>query len=153
MGLFYPFFNDKKVKFIGVEAGGRGLSQGQHAATLVNGKIGVLHGSKSGLLEDKYGQVSLTHSISAGLDYPGVGPEHAYYKKIGRARYFAVSDKEALKGFELLSKLEGIIPALEPAHAVAYLKKMVNKINKNSIVVVCLSGRGDKDLGIVTRKL
>ena len=153
MGLFHPFFKDRKVKFIGVEAAGRGLSSGEHAATLVKGDIGVLHGSKSGLLEDKFGQVNLTHSISAGLDYPGVGPEHAYYKKIGRAKYFAVSDKEALAGFELLSKLEGIIPALEPAHAVAYLKKMANKINKDSIVVVCLSGRGDKDLGIVTQKL
>ncbi len=153
MGLFHPFFRDGKVKFIGVEAAGRSLSPGEHAATLVKGDIGVLHGSKSGLLEDRFGQVNLTHSISAGLDYPGVGPEHAYYKKIGRAKYFAVNDKEALAGFELLSKLEGIIPALEPAHAVAYLKKMAKKISKSAIVVVCLSGRGDKDLGIVTQKL
>ena len=152
LGLFYPFFKDKKVKFIGVEAGGRGLSLGEHAATLVNGKIGVLHGSKSGLLQNDSGQISPTHSISAGLDYPGVGPEHAYYKKIGRAKYFAVSDKEALEGFELLSKLEGIIPALESSHAVAYLKKMP-KNNKKAIIVVCLSGRGDKDLGIVTQRL
>ncbi|MCX5706145.1 MAG: tryptophan synthase subunit beta [Candidatus Omnitrophica bacterium] len=153
MGLFYPFVKEKKVKFIGVEAGGRGLTSGEHAATLVKGDIGVLHGSKSGLLEDKFGQVSLTHSISAGLDYPGVGPEHAYYKKIGRAKYVAVNDNEALEGFQLLSKLEGIIPALESAHAVAYLKKLAKKINKNSIVVACLSGRGDKDLGIVTQRL
>lgn len=153
MGLFHSFFRDGKVKFIGVEAAGRGLSPGEHAATLVKGDIGVLHGSKSGLLEDRFGQVNLTHSISAGLDYPGVGPEHAYYKKIGRAKYFAVNDKEALAGFELLSKLEGIIPALESAHAVAYLKKMAKKISKSAIVVVCLSGRGDKDLGIVTQKL
>jgi tryptophan synthase beta chain len=151
LGLFYPFFNDKQVKFIGVEAGGKGLSSGKHAATLVNGKIGVLHGSKSGLLEDRFGQVSLTHSISAGLDYPGVGPEHAYYKKIGRAEYVSVNDNEALEGFDLLSKTEGIIPALESAHAVAYLKKLARKIKKNAIVVVCLSGRGDKDLGIVTK--
>ncbi|MCX5695597.1 MAG: tryptophan synthase subunit beta [Candidatus Omnitrophica bacterium] len=151
LGLFYPFVNDKKVRFIGVEAGGRGLSSGKHAATLVNGDIGVLHGSKSGLLEDKFGQVSLTHSISAGLDYPGVGPEHAYYKKIGRAEYVAINDKEALEGFDLLSKLEGIIPALESAHAIAYLKKLAKKINRKSIVIVCLSGRGDKDLGIVTK--
>jgi tryptophan synthase beta chain len=153
LGLFHPFFKDKKVNFIGVEAGGRGLSSGEHAATLVYGKIGVLHGSKSGLLQNDSGQVSLTHSISAGLDYPGVGPEHAYYKKIGRAEYFAVSDKEALAGFELLSKLEGIIPALESAHAVAYLKKMPKNKVKDAIVVVCLSGRGDKDLGIVTKRL
>ena len=153
MGLFYPFFNEKKVKFIGVEAGGRGLSLGEHAATLVNGDIGVLHGSKSGLLEDKFGQVNSTHSISAGLDYPGVGPEHAYYKKIGRAEYVSVNDNEALGAFQLLSKIEGIIPALESAHAVAYLNKLAKKINKNSKVVVCLSGRGDKDLGIVTKKL
>jgi tryptophan synthase beta chain len=152
MGLFYPFFNDRKVKFIGVEAGGRGKGLGQHAATLVTGDIGVLHGSKSNLLEDKFGQIMPTHSISAGLDYPGVGPEHAYYKKIGRADYVAVSDKEALESFKLLSKLEGIIPALESAHAIAYLKKMA-KIAKNSVVIVCLSGRGDKDLGIVTKKL
>ena len=153
MGLFYPFANDKKVKFIGVEAGGEGLSTGKHAATLVNGDIGVLHGSKSGLLEDKFGQVNLTHSISAGLDYPGVGPEHAYYKKTGRAEYVSVNDKEALEGFGLLSKLEGIIPALESAHAIAYLKKLAKKISKKAIVVVCLSGRGDKDLGIVTKKI
>ncbi len=150
MGLFYPFFNDKKVKFIGVEAGGRGNGLGQHAATLVRGDIGVLHGSKSNLLEDKFGQILPTHSISAGLDYPGVGPEHAYYKKIGRADYVAVSDKEALEGFELLSKLEGIIPALESAHAIAYLKKMARRA-KNSTIIVCISGRGDKDLGIVTK--
>jgi len=153
LGLFYPFLNDRSVKFIGVEAAGRGLASGQHAATLVKGSIGVLHGSKSGLLEDRFGQVSSTHSISAGLDYPGVGPEHAYYKKIGRSKYVAISDKEALEGFQLLSELEGIIPALESAHAIGYLKKLCPKIKKNSIVVVCLSGRGDKDLGIVTEKL
>lgn len=149
VGLFHPFFKDRKVKFIGVEAAGLGLSSGKHAATLVNGDIGVLHGSKSGLLEDKFGQVKTTHSISAGLDYPGVGPEHAYYKKIGRAKYVAVSDNEALEGFRLLSQLEGIIPALESAHAIAYLKKM-KRIARKSTVIICLSGRGDKDLGIVT---
>ncbi len=153
MGLFHSFFNDKKVKFIGVEAGGKGLKLGEHAATLVTGSIGVLHGAKSNLLEDKYGQVSLTHSISAGLDYPGVGPEHAYYKKIGRAAYVAVSDKEALEGFRLLSEEEGIIPALESAHAVSYLAKLGKRLKKNSIVIVCVSGRGDKDMGIVTKKL
>jgi len=152
MGLFYPFFNEKKVKFIGVEAGGKGLSTGKHAATLVNGKIGVLHGSKSGLLEDQFGQVNATHSISAGLDYPGVGPEHAYYKKIKRAKYVSINDNEALSGFQMLSQLEGIIPALESAHAIAYLKKMAKQA-RNSTVIVCLSGRGDKDLGIVIKEL
>ncbi len=153
MGLFYPFFNDKKVKFIGVEAAGLGIASGKHAATLVGGKTGVLHGSKSGLLEDKYGQVKIAHSIAAGLDYPGVGPEHAYYKKIGRASYVAVNDKEALAGFKLLSETEGIIPALESSHAVFYLTKMAGKIKKNSIVILCLSGRGDKDLDIVVKNL
>jgi tryptophan synthase beta chain len=153
MGLFYPFFNDKKVKFIGVEAGGKGIKSGKHAATIVVGKIGVLHGSKSNLLEDQYGQVATTHSISAGLDYPGVGPEHAYYKKIGRAEYVAVNDREALEGFKLLAEKEGIIPALESAHAVFYLTKLRGKLTKDSIVIVCVSGRGDKDMGIVTQAL
>ena len=153
IGLFHPFFKDKKVKFIGVEAAGLGLASGKHAATLVAGKPGVLHGSKSDLLEDKFGQVKIAHSIAAGLDYPGVGPEHAYYKKIGRASYVAVSDKEALEGFQLLSEKEGIIPALEPAHAIFYLTKMAKKINKDSIIILCLSGRGDKDLDIVVRSL
>ena len=145
MGLFYPFFKDKSVKFIGVEAAGLGLASGKHAASLVAGKPGVLHGSKSDLLEDKFGQVKNTHSIAAGLDYPGVGPEHAYYKKIGRAQYVTVNDSEALEGFKILSEKEGIIPALEPAHAIFYLKKLSRKIKKNSIIIVCLSGRGDKD--------
>lgn len=153
LGLFYPFFKDKNVKFIGVEAAGKGLNTGMHAATLVKGRIGVLHGSKSFLLEDKYGQIEPTHSISAGLDYPGVGPEHSYYKSLGRAEYFAVTDKEALDGFRLLSEKEGIIPALESAHAIAYLSKMRGKLKKNSIVIVCVSGRGDKDMGIITQNL
>ena len=150
LGLFHPFFNYKDVKFIGVEAGGRGFSLGENAATLVKGKVGVLHGAKSALLYDKFGQINQTHSISAGLDYPGVGPEHSYYKKIGRANYVAVSDKEALSAFRLLCEEEGIIPALESAHALAYLNKLSGKVKKGAIVVVCLSGRGDKDLGIVT---
>jgi len=153
MGLFYPFVNDKKVKFIGVEAAGKGIKTGEHAATLVIGDIGVLHGSKSNLLEDKFGQIKLTHSISAGLDYPGVGPEHAYYKKIKRAEYMAVDDKEALAGLKMLSEMEGIIPALESAHALAYLVKLSKKIKKNSLVIVCVSGRGDKDMGIITENL
>ena len=153
MGLFYPFFKDKNVKFQGVEAAGFGISSGRHAATLVSGGTGVLHGSKSELLEDKYGQIKIAHSIAAGLDYPGVGPEHAYYKKIGRAEYAAVTDKEALEGFKLLSQKEGIIPALEPAHAIFYLTKLRRKLKANSIVILCLSGRGDKDTYAVAKKL
>lgn len=146
MGLFHPFFKDKFVKMIGVEAAGLGLSSGKHSASLVAGLPGVLHGSKSDVLEDKYGQIKNAHSIAAGLDYPGVGPEHAYYKQIKRATYVAISDKEALEGFKLLSEIEGIIPALEPAHAIAYLEKAGKLISKNAIVILCLSGRGDKDL-------
>jgi len=149
IGLFHPFFGDKKVKFIGVEAAGKGLSTNMHSATLAKGKKGILHGSCSFVLEDRFGQIKTAHSIAAGLDYPGVGPEHAYYKKIKRAEYVTVNDKEALDGFKLLSLTEGIIPALEPAHAIFYLKKLKGKIGKDSIVVVCLSGRGDKDLDIV----
>jgi len=146
MGLFHPFFKDRNVKMIGVEAAGLGLSSGKHSASLVGGAPGVLHGCKSDVLEDKFGQIKNAHSIAAGLDYPGVGPEHAYYQEIKRATYTAISDKEALEGFKLLSKIEGIIPALESAHAIAYLKKAGKAINKNSIVILCLSGRGDKDL-------
>jgi len=153
MGLFYPFLLDKKVKFIGVEAGGKGLASGKHAATLVAGRIGILHGSKADLLQDSNGQVCLTHSVSAGLDYPGVGPEHSYFKSIGRAKYYSVTDKEALEGFKLLTRTEGIIPALEPSHALAYLPKLAKKAPKASIAVVCLSGRGDKDMGIVSEEL
>ncbi len=145
IGLFHSFFNDSKVKMIGVEAAGLGLSSGKHAASLQAGSIGVLHGSKSKILEDKFGQIKNAHSVAAGLDYPGVGPEHAYYKEIKRALYVAVNDKEALEGFKLLSRVEGIIPALESAHAIAYLKKSARSF-KNAIVIVCLSGRGDKDL-------
>ncbi len=147
MGLFHPFFNDRKVKFMGVEAAGRGLNTNLHAATLMKGSIGVLHGSKSNLLQDKDGQVSIAHSIAAGLDYPGVGPEHAYYKRIGRAEYFAVTDKQALEGFKLLSETEGIIPALESAHAIYFLKVLAKKIKGKATVIACLSGRGDKDVG------
>jgi tryptophan synthase beta chain len=153
MGLFHPFFKDRQVKFIGVEAAGTGLASGRHSATLVRGKPGILHGSKSELLQDKFGQVLPAHSVAPGLDYPGTGPEHSYYKKINRAVYVAVNDREALGGFKLLSEIEGIIPALEPSHAIAYLKKISKRINKKSIVIVCLSGRGDKDLGIVTKEL
>jgi tryptophan synthase beta chain len=153
MGLFYPFFNDKNVKFIGVEAAGLGVKTSKHAAVLTAGKVGVLHGSKSKLLMDQYGQVEIAHSIAAGLDYPGVGPEHAYFQKIGRAEYVTVNDSEALEGFKLLSETEGIIPALETAHAVYYLTKLSRKIKKDSVIVLCLSGRGDKDTYAVAERL
>jgi tryptophan synthase beta chain len=151
IGLFHPFFKDKRVKFIGVEAAGFGLASSKHAATLLKGEPGILHGSKSYLLQDKDGQVNIAHSIAAGLDYPGVGPEHAYYMKTGRAKYVAVTDKEALDGLRLLSQTEGIIPALESAHAFAYLKKVAPRLGKNKIIVVCLSGRGDKDIDIINK--
>jgi len=146
IGLFYPYFKSK-TNFIGIEAGGFGVATGKHAATLLKGRIGILHGSKSYLLQDKDGQIQIAHSISAGLDYPGVGPEHSFYKDMQRARYFSVTDKEALEALKLLSETEGIIPALESAHAIAYLKKLRTK--KNQVVIVCLSGRGDKDIDIV----
>jgi len=148
IGLFHVFFNDKKVKFIGVEAAGCGIMTKKHAATLIKGKTGILHGSRSYLLQDAAGQISMAHSVSAGLDYPGVGPEHSYYKKIKRAKYVAVTDTEALRGFRLLSEYEGIIPALESAHAVYYLSKLAGRLAINKIIILCLSGRGDKDIGI-----
>jgi len=150
MGLFYPFRNDKKVSFIGVEAAGFGMNTGRHAAALMKGRLGVLHGTKSYVLEDEAGQIKLAHSISAGLDYPGVGPEHAYYKETGRARYVSVTDSSALHGVKLLSEIEGIIPALETAHAVAYLPKLLKDTKRTDIIVVSLSGRGDKDMGIIS---
>jgi len=147
MGLFYPFLNDKEVKLIGVEAAGEGIETGRHAASLTAGSVGILHGMKSYFLQNKYGQINPAHSISAGLDYPGAGPEHASLKKAGRAEYVAVTDKEAIEAFYALSKEEGIIPALESAHAIAYALKMPFK--EGQIAIVNLSGRGDKDLGIV----
>jgi tryptophan synthase beta chain len=146
MGLFYPFYRDPSVKFIGVEAAGKGISTGCHAATLVAGDVGVLHGAKSYVLEDKDGQIRPTHSISAGLDYPGVGPEHSFLKSTKRASYAAVTDAQALEGFTLLSRTEGIIPALESAHAVGYLPQLARRIKKDSVVIVNISGRGDKDM-------
>ncbi len=146
IGLFHPFVRDRKVQCIGVEAGGTSLTPGHHAATLVKGRPGVLHGANSLLLQDRFGQVLDTESIAAGLDYPGVGPEHAYYQLTKRARYVAVSDRDALKGCELLAKTEGIIPALEPAHAVAYLTKLAPRLRRGTIVILGLSGRGDKDV-------
>lgn len=146
MGLFHAFYKDKKVKMIGVEAAGYGIKSQHHAAPLARGDIGVLHGSKSKILETKDGQIKIAHSIAAGLDYPGVGPEHSYYKQIGRAEYVAVTDQEALGGLKLLSETEGIIPALETAHAIAYLEKLARRVKRSSSVIVCLSGRGDKDM-------
>jgi tryptophan synthase beta chain len=153
IGIFHPFVNDLSVKLIGVEAAGRGMKNGNHAATLVAGRPGVLHGAKSYVLQDKYGQISDTKSIAPGLDYPGVGPEHSYYKDTGRATYVAVTDKEALEGFQLLATTEGIIPALEPAHAVYYAAKIASDLPKDKLIVINISGRGDKDIPIVAQAL
>ena len=152
MGLFYPFLDDP-VAFTGVEAAGFGLDSGKHSATLVAGAYGVLHGSASYLLQDENGQVKETHSISAGLDYPGVGPEHSYFKESGRAEYVAVTDDEALEAFKRLSTLEGIIPALESSHALAYTMKFAPRMGKNEIAIVNLSGRGDKDVEVVSKRM
>jgi tryptophan synthase beta chain len=149
MGLFYPFYNDKKVRFMGVEAAGKGLKTGHHAASISKGTVGVLHGSKSYLLQDDNGQIDIAHSISAGLDYPGIGPEHSYYEKTKRAEYVGIDDREAIEGYKLLSRTEGIIPALEPAHAIFQLTKLAPKLGRDKVIIVCLSGRGDKDMDIV----
>jgi len=149
MGLFYPFIEDKDVAFYGVEAAGEGITSGHHAATLCAGKPGVLHGNRTYLLETEDGQITETHSISAGLDYPGVGPEHAFLKDSGRARYVAITDQEALAAFHELTRLEGIMPALESSHALAYAKKLAPELGQDKIIVVNLSGRGDKDIHTV----
>jgi len=151
IGVFSGFLDDKNVRLIGVEAGGRSLSSGKHAATLAAGRVGILHGAKTYLLQDEQGQVSETESVSAGLDYPAVGPEHCYLKDSGRARYVAAQDDDVLDAFELLTKMEGILPALEPAHALAYLISQKGKLDPETIVVANLSGRGDKDVSIVER--
>ena len=153
IGLFHPFYNDSEVKFIGVEAAGAGLASGRHAASLVGGRPGVLHGALSFLLQDGAGQVAETHSLAPGLDYPSVGPEHSFYKESGRAVYVAVTDEEALAGFRLLAETEGIVPALEPSHAIAYVAKLAPELPAGSIIVLCLSGRGDKDMEIVAQAL
>ncbi|HSR13912.1 MAG TPA: pyridoxal-phosphate dependent enzyme, partial [Thermodesulfobacteriota bacterium] len=150
MGLFYPFLNDP-VDLVGVEAAGKGIASGMHAATLGEGSPGVLHGSKSYVLQDQTGQIREAHSISAGLDYPGVGPEHAFLKDAGRARYVSVGDDAAMEAFHLLCRLEGIIPALESSHALAYCLKAAPELPRGAAIVVNLSGRGDKDLGIVSQ--
>jgi tryptophan synthase beta chain len=151
IGMFHAFL-DSNVKLIGVEAGGFGLETEKHGASLERGEPGVLHGSLSFVLQDEFGQIREAHSVSAGLDYPGVGPEHAYLKESGRVGYFSVTDEEALNAFNLLSRTEGILPALESSHALAYLEKMGDLI-KGKVVVVCLSGRGDKDVGVVSQSL
>jgi tryptophan synthase beta chain len=149
MGSFYAFLDDKDVGLYGIEAGGKGINSGKHSASLAAGSEGILHGMFTRLLQDERGQVIETHSISAGLDYPGVGPEHAMLKEVKRARYAASTDQEAIEGFLALSRLEGIIPALEPSHALSYAMRLAKKMKKDDIIVVTLSGRGDKDVEIV----
>jgi len=146
MGLFYPFVDDQEVRMIGIEASGKGIETGQHAATLSAGRVGVLHGSKSYLLQDDDGQIIPAYSISAGLDYPGVGPEHSYLKSIERVDYQSATDMEAVAAFKLLSEKEGIIPALESSHALSYLEKLASELDQDQIIIVNLSGRGDKDI-------
>jgi tryptophan synthase beta chain len=149
MGLFHPFLNDAGVRMMGVEAAGLGIATGKHAASICAGSVGVLHGNKTYLLQDADGQIAHAHSVSAGLDYPGVGPEHAYLKETGRAEYVAVTDDEALRAFRLLTELEGIMPALESAHAVAQALKTAAQMGRDQAILVCLSGRGDKDIHTV----
>ncbi len=151
MGAFYPYIGDKSVRLIGVEAAGLGISSGKHAAPLCAGKPGVLHGNRTYLMQDDNGQITETHSISAGLDYPGVGPEHAWLKDSGRAEYVAADDKEALEAFHTLTRTEGIMPALESAHAVAYAMKLAPQMDKDAVLLVNLSGRGDKDMDTVAQ--
>jgi tryptophan synthase beta chain len=153
MGLFHPFIADEGVRLVGVEAGGEGLSGVRHSATLTGGSEGILHGARSFVLQDDFGQVRPTHSVSAGLDYPGVGPEHAWLADTGRAEYLAATDDEALEGFRLVCELEGIIPALEPAHAVLPALRVARELGPDEIVVLNLSGRGDKDVDEVSRLL
>jgi tryptophan synthase beta chain len=153
MGLFHPFIPDRAVKLVGVEAAGLGIHTGKHAASISGGSVGVLHGNKTYLLQDEQGQVQPTHSISAGLDYPGVGPEHAWLKATGRADYVAITDEQALEGFKILTEKEGIIPALESAHAVAWALQAAKSMPKDAIIVVNLSGRGDKDMHTVAKAL
>ena len=151
IGLFHPFLDDETVKMYGVEAGGYGLDTGKHAAPLSAGKPGVLHGNRNYLKTDENGQISQTHSVSAVLDYPGVGPEHSWLKDLGRVEYVAANDKEAMEAFHSLTRLEGIIPALESSHAVAFALKLAKKMDKSNVVLVNLSGRGDKDIETVAK--
>jgi tryptophan synthase beta chain len=153
MGMFHPFIEDKNVRLLGVEAAGLGIASGKHAASISAGAVGVLHGNKTYLLQSADGQIEHAHSISAGLDYPGVGPEHAWLKESGRGEYVAISDAEALEAFNTLTRLEGIMPALESAHAIAQVMKLAPTLGKDQIVVVCLSGRGDKDIHTVAEAM
>jgi len=152
MGIFYPYIDDKNVKLIGVEAAGDGIGTGRHAASLIGGSPGVLHGNRTYLLQDDNGQIIETHSVSAGLDYPGVGPEHAWLKDAGRAEYVGITDEEALKGFHDCCRIEGIIPALESSHALAYAAKLAPTLPKDKLLLVNLSGRGDKDMHTVAER-
>ncbi len=153
MGLFHPFLDDAEVRLIGVEAAGRGLDTQEHAASLSRGRPGVLHGNRTYLLQDADGQIQEAHSISAGLDYPGIGPEHAWLHEIGRVEYVAAADQEALDAFQLCTQSEGIIPALEPAHALAHVQKLAPSLGKEAIVLMNLCGRGDKDIFTVAGHL
>ncbi len=151
MGAFYNFINDKDVKLIGCEAAGRGIDTEQHAATIAKGEVGIFHGMKSLFCQDKDGQIAPVYSISAGLDYPGIGPEHAYLNEIGRAQYVPITDDEAVDAFEYIARTEGIICAIESAHAVAYAMKIAGTMSKDDIIIICLSGRGDKDVAAIAR--
>ena len=153
MGLFHPFLDDKGVRLVGVEAGGKGVETGEHAASLTGGRPGVLHGNRTYLLQDSEGQITEAHSISAGLDYPGIGPEHSWLKEMGRIEYVSATDNEALAAFQVLCKLEGIIPALEPAHALAHVMKLAPTLPKDNLLVMNLCGRGDKDVFAVAERL
>jgi tryptophan synthase beta chain len=153
MGLFYPFLDDVNVEMIGVEAGGKGLQTEEHCASLSAGKPGVLHGNRTYLLQNSDGQITEGHSISAGLDYPGIGPEHAWLNDIGRVQYVAITDQEALDAFKMCTKLEGIIPALEPSHAIAHLIKIAPKMSRDKLIIVNLCGRGDKDIFAIAEHL
>jgi len=152
VGMFYPFSNDPSVKLLGVEAGGDGIDTNRHSATLSGGSKGVLHGVRTYVLQNKHGQISDTHSVSAGLDYPGVGPEHAWLKDTGRAEYVTINDDEALEAFHRMCRTEGIIPALESSHAIAYAMKLAATMPKDAAILVNLSGRGDKDMHTVAEK-
>jgi tryptophan synthase beta chain len=153
IGLFHPFIEDRRVGIVGVEPGGHGIATGRHGASMTAGRVGVLHGCMSYLLQDADGQIAVAHSISAGLDYPGVGPEHAYYRDAGRFEFVSVTDEEALEGFQTLTRLEGIMPALESAHAVAHAVRLAKQLPRSKTIVVGLSGRGDKDVQIVAKAL
>jgi tryptophan synthase beta chain len=153
MGMFYPFIDDQEVRLLGVEAAGLGVGTGKHAASIGAGRVGVLHGNKTYLLQDDQGQIEHAHSISAGLDYPGVGPEHAHLHELGRAEYVSITDDEALQAFKALTEMEGIIPALESAHAVAQVMKLAPTLPREAVIAVCLSGRGDKDIHTVAEAM